>query len=120
MNASQWAAAFPTGLAEVAGVAHRRLYSSAGCSWEDLVVAKYAVFAHQFKCATGLAPHQYLISCRVMRAKALLQTGGLSVAMVARLVGFADQSHLHRHFKRLVGVAPGALLEDRKNIHEFQ
>lgn len=76
-------------------------------------------FAQQFKCATGLAPHQYLISCRVARAKVLLQAGGLSVAMVARMVGFADQSHLHRHFKRLVGVAPGALLEHRKNIHEF-
>jgi AraC family transcriptional regulator len=65
-------------------------------------------FARQFKAATGLPPHQYVIARRVERAKKLLQGGGdLSLAEVAVDVGFSDQSQLSRHFKRLVGVTPG-------------
>jgi AraC family transcriptional regulator len=65
-------------------------------------------FARQFKAATGLPPHQYLIARRVERARELLQTGkDLSLADVALDVGFSDQSQLSRHFKRLVGITPG-------------
>jgi AraC family transcriptional regulator len=60
----------------------------------------------QFKHTTGLAPHQYLIQRRVDRAKELLVAGKLTIAEVAASVGFADQSHLNRHFKRLLGVSP--------------
>jgi AraC family transcriptional regulator len=74
-------------------------------------------FARQFKQASGLAPHQYIIHRRVERASSLLAGGDLTVAEVAQMVGFADQSHLNRHFKRLMGVAPSALLQDRKNVH---
>ena len=65
-------------------------------------------FARQFKAATGLPPHQYVIMRRVERAKELLQAGtALSLAEVAAHVGFSDQSHFSQHFKRLVGVTPG-------------
>jgi AraC family transcriptional regulator len=65
-------------------------------------------FARQFKRATGLPPHQYLILRRVERAKQPLQGGGdLSLAEVAAGAGFSDQSQFSRHFKRLVGVTPG-------------
>jgi AraC family transcriptional regulator len=65
-------------------------------------------FARQFKAATGLPPHQYVIARRVERAKQLLQAGtGLPLAEVAAHAGFSDQSQLSRHFKRLVGVTPG-------------
>ena len=65
-------------------------------------------FASQFKRATGLPPHQYVILRRVERAKQLLQTeGDFSLAQVAAHAGFADQSQLSHHFKRLVGVTPG-------------
>lgn len=76
-------------------------------------------FARQFKQAIGMAPHQYLIHRRVERASLLLARGNTTVAEVAQLVGFADQSHLNRHFKRLIGVAPVALLKDRKNVQEI-
>ncbi|MFL5335822.1 MAG: helix-turn-helix domain-containing protein [Geminicoccaceae bacterium] len=63
-------------------------------------------FARQFKTATGLPPHEYVIARRVERAKQLLQGGDLSLAEVAAYAGFSDQSQFSRHFKRLVGVTP--------------
>jgi len=65
-------------------------------------------FARQFKRATGLPPHQYVILRRVDRAKQLLQCGGdLSLAELAAHAGFSDQSQFTHHFKRIVGVTPG-------------
>jgi AraC family transcriptional regulator len=64
-----------------------------------------AYFARLFKQSTGLAPHQYLIQCRVHRAKELLIKGN-AIADVAYQVGFANQAHLNYHFKRLLGVTP--------------
>jgi AraC family transcriptional regulator len=64
-------------------------------------------FARQFKTATGLPPHQYLILRRVERARQLLQAAAdLSLAEVAVCAGFSDQSQFSYHFKRLVGVTP--------------
>jgi AraC family transcriptional regulator len=66
-------------------------------------------FARQFKAATGLPPHRYVIARRVERAKQLLQGGGddFPLAEVAARAGFSDQSQFTHHFKRLVGVTPG-------------
>jgi hypothetical protein len=52
------------------------------------------------------APHAYLSQLRVRKAKALLARGE-SVAAAALAVGFVDQSHLNRHFKRITGFTPG-------------
>lgn len=68
-------------------------------------------FARLFKQSTGFTPHQYVIRCRVERAKQLIIQGELTIAQVAYTVGFAHQSHLNRHFKRLLGVTPKTLLE---------
>lgn len=65
-------------------------------------------FAWQFKRATGLPPHQYVIFRRIERAKRLLQTGDdISLADIALRAGFSDQSQFSYHFKRLMGVTPG-------------
>jgi AraC family transcriptional regulator len=65
-------------------------------------------FARQFKAATGLPPHQYVITRRVERAKHLLRGAtDLSLAEIATRAGFYDQSQFSYHFKRLVGVTPG-------------
>jgi AraC family transcriptional regulator len=65
-------------------------------------------FARQFKAATGLPPHQYVILRRVERARQLLQAEtDLSLAAVAADAGFSDQSQFTRHFKRHIGVTPG-------------
>ncbi len=64
-------------------------------------------FARQFRAATGLAPHQYVIARRVERAQQLLrEEDDLGLGEIAFRTGFADQSHLSLHFKRIVGVTP--------------
>jgi AraC family transcriptional regulator len=64
-------------------------------------------FARQFKAATGLPPHQYVIARRVERAQHLLPADGeLGLAEVALRVGFSDQSQFSLHFKRIAGVTP--------------
>jgi len=64
-------------------------------------------FARQFRAATGLPPHQFVIARRVERAKRLLQAADLSLAEVAAHAGFSDQSQFSYPFQRLVGVTPG-------------
>ncbi len=68
-------------------------------------------FAQLFKQSMGVTPHQYVIRCRIERAKQLLRQQELAIADVAKVIGFVDQSHFHRHFKRLVGVTPKAFLQ---------
>jgi AraC-like DNA-binding protein len=53
----------------------------------------------------GLPPHAFLNQVRVRRAKELLKQG-VPPAEVAISVGFCDQSHFGRHFKRTVGISP--------------
>jgi AraC-like DNA-binding protein len=63
----------------------------------------------------GLPPHAYLTQVRVRRARELL-AGPQPLADIAASVGFADQSHLSRHFKRIVGLPPGRwrkIVQDR-------
>ena len=59
-----------------------------------------------FRVQVGLPPYEYLTYLRVSRARELLRRGVL-VAEVAQAVGFYDESQLHRHFRRIVGVTPG-------------
>lgn len=60
---------------------------------------------HAFTEEAGLSPHAYQVHIRVERARSLLQRG-IAPAVVAATVGFADQSHLTRHFKRVMHVTP--------------
>jgi AraC-like DNA-binding protein len=76
-------------------------------------------FARQFKIATGVSPHQYVIARRVERARELLLGGtDLSLAEVAAQAGFSDQSQFSHHFKRLVGITPGQFLRTPARIAE--
>ncbi|MGW0515747.1 AraC family ligand binding domain-containing protein [Crossiella sp. NPDC003009] len=60
----------------------------------------------------GLPPHAYLNQERVRRSRALLEAGSRPAETAAE-VGFVDQAHLSRHFRRIVGVAPGGYLRGR-------
>lgn len=63
-------------------------------------------FCSLFKQSIGIPPWQYVIQQRVDRAKALLKTSELSILDVSLLSGFANQTHLNKHFHKLVGVTP--------------
>ncbi|MEV5428329.1 AraC family transcriptional regulator [Streptomyces sp. NPDC052701] len=80
-----------------------------GLGLEEAAALLHAHPAHlvrAFSGAYGIAPHQYLMSLRVGRARRLLLEGR-SPGRVAAATGFYDQAHLTRHFRRLVGVTPG-------------
>jgi AraC-like DNA-binding protein len=66
-----------------------------------------------FRAETGLPPHAYVNHLRVRLARRLLD-GGAAPADVAAQAGFTDQAHLTRHFKRVVGVPPGAYQRERE------
>jgi len=63
---------------------------------------------------TGLPPHAYLNQIRLEHAKQLL-LAGYPIATVAYEAGFADQSHFTKRFKRVYGVTPGHVFQNRKN-----
>src|SRR5882762_9077764 len=69
---------------------------------------RYLIYV--FKLAIGITPHQYRIAMRVELARSLIERG-VSLCEVAALAGFADQSHLNRHFRRHWGFSPGAFSE---------
>ena len=68
-----------------------------------------------FRQSTGTPVHQYVLRRRVERAKALLQDRSLSIAQIAFATGFAHQSHLARHMRRICGTTPAAA---RKELTE--
>jgi AraC-like DNA-binding protein len=68
-----------------------------------------------FRVQTGLPPHAYLNQLRVRLSRSLLDEG-VALADVAATAGFADQAHLTRHFKRVVGVPPGAYQRERRPL----
>lgn len=63
-------------------------------------------FARCFRSSTGESPMAFLRRLRVERAKQLLARGN-PICDVAVELGFYDQSHLTRHFTRIVGTSPG-------------
>ena len=59
----------------------------------------------KFAAENGLTPHKFQMQCRVRKAQELLREG-YKVIDVAHMVGFCDQSHLDRVFKKQVGISP--------------
>ena len=63
-------------------------------------------FTRRFSRASGMPPHAFRLAARLDEARRLLRAGA-PVADVAAELGFADQSHLGRNFKRAFGISPG-------------
>jgi AraC-like DNA-binding protein len=71
----------------------------------DLTGLSVFHFARSFKKAVGLSPLAYRNQRRLTEARSRL-LDGQAIAQVAIDVGYADQSHLTRHFQRIVGISP--------------
>lgn len=73
-------------------------------------------FVRSFRSGYGLSPIAYRNQRRVMEARRLLRDG-LAIAEVAVAVGFGDQSHLTRQFRRVMGTTPGQYAQQERPIH---
>jgi len=113
-HAEPRAAGLPDGGPGRADVA-QRLRELIDAEFRDKVTlrqASEAIHAHpahlvrMFSREFGISPHQYLTGRRVDLARRLL-LDGMTPSTAAATVGFCDQSHLNRSFKRLLGTSPG-------------
>lgn len=59
-----------------------------------------------FERQTGITPSNYLIQCRMLKAKELLGTCGCSIKQVAECVGYTDSLYFSRAFKKQTGMSP--------------
>ena len=84
----------------------------------DAGLSRYQLL-RAFRAEVGMPPYAWLAQHRVARARLLLEHGHRP-AEAATLTGFADQAHLTRWFRRVVGVTPGAYrngVQDRSRPH---
>ena len=58
-----------------------------------------------FRLLVGTSPHRYLVMRRLDRARRMMRSGA-AISDTAIACGFADQSHLNRHFKNTYGLTP--------------
>src|SRR5215469_616838 len=72
----------------------------------EQVHAHPAHLVRMFSREFGISPHRYLTGLRVDLARRLL-LDGMPPSTAAAAVGFCDQSHLNRSFKRVLGTTPG-------------
>jgi AraC-like DNA-binding protein len=68
-------------------------------------LTRYAVARH-FRACLGTSPYRYLTMRRLDRVRSLIRRGA-PLADAALSSGFADQSHMTRHFKKAYGISPG-------------
>lgn len=79
-------------LAELSGLVHMSPYH----------------FARLFKRSTGVSPHRFLVQRRIEQAMALLAAQTLSIAEIARSVGFRTPNHFTTTFRHVTGITPSA------------
>lgn len=63
-------------------------------------------FERLFKQSVGQTPHQYILQCRIERAKQLLRTTQLSIMEIGFQVGCKNHSHFSKVFRKLTGMSP--------------
>ena len=73
----------------------------------NLVALSRSHFSRAFKRSLGFSPMEYVVVRRVERAKAMISSTREPLAEVALACGFADQAHLNRRFRDVVGISPG-------------
>jgi AraC family transcriptional regulator len=73
----------------------------------DVVALSKSHFSRTFRNSLGSSPMAYVSKRRVERAKLMMTSTRERLTDIALSCGFADQSHLTRYFRRIVGMSPG-------------
>jgi AraC family transcriptional regulator len=71
-------------------------------------------FARGFRISTGVPPYSWTLQRRVAAAEHLLASTNIPVSEIAVQIGFADQSHLTKAFRRALGTTPAAWRRDQR------
>lgn len=71
-------------------------------------------FSRLFKQSTGFAPHQYVMNCRIAKAKKLLAESNKTIEQISEQVGFQSQSHFTNVFRKFMGITPKVYREQVK------
>lgn len=74
----------------------------------DSVHLSHIHFHNVFTDSTGITPHQYIIDCRIDKAKKLLWDTDIPICVVAEECGFGCQQYLNKIFKKETGSTPAA------------
>jgi AraC-like DNA-binding protein len=74
----------------------------------------YSGLRSRFRQSAGMAPHEYLLRCRVSHASELLARPGMAVKRAAELCGFGEISSFSRLFKLKTGVSPRGFIQSLK------
>ena len=80
-------------------------WNNAPVSYTHLDVYKRQQLIRLFKEEIGMTPNEYIILSRIMRSREYLARG-YSVIKVCEMVGYADESHFIRTFKKIMGITP--------------
>ncbi|MCA2216235.1 GlxA family transcriptional regulator [Jidongwangia harbinensis] len=77
-------------------------------SMADLAHMAPRTFARKFRAETGVTPHDWLTSQRVLLARRLLEDTGLGVDAIADRSGFGSAATLRHHFAHRLSTTPQA------------
>jgi AraC family transcriptional regulator len=73
------------------------------------IMLRWFDVTRSFRAFTGMTIGEFTRAQRLERARLLLTDPSLSLAQIAQLAGFSDQSHLTRLFRRCLNVTPKQL-----------
>ncbi len=71
---------------------------------------------HRFKRVTGYSPKQYILLCRISKARQMLSGSNISIMEIAGLCGFGDASNFSRQFRAETGYTPKEFRLKYKNV----
>ena len=80
----------------------------------DIFVSKYYLI-RKFKSNIGMTPHQFCIQNRIRKSQGLLDEEK-TISRIAAEMGFYDQSHFDKAFRRIVGISPSEYVHSKKKI----
>lgn len=83
---------------------------------EKIFVSKYH-FIRKFKNSIGMTPHRFCIQNRIRKSQGMLDEKK-PISGIAAKMGFYDQSHFDKAFRRIVGISPSEYARSRKKIEQ--